>query len=406
MPQQTYTVEAPDGRKITLEGPAGASSEEIIRQAQLLDKAEPMTLSGFASNLGKSGKRLLDDLARAAQSPLQTVKHGVQTAAGLVNKVIPGRQGFEEKGDELLSAVSDRYRTGDRALRTVYDDPMGVVAELSALTPAVKTILPIAGRGAKAAVGTGKQAAGGMADRLYESALKPGPRSNTLPEVRRMVRTGLNERIPVSGQGVSKTNRLIDDINTEIASRINAGTQQGVTVNKFKVASRLNDPLKRFSTQVNPELDLATLSKSGNEFIRTAPAEIPAGQAQAMKQGTYRQLKNKSFGELKGANIESQKALARGLKEELAQQIPEIQPLNTRESNILSLKDELEAAVNRNANRNIFGISTPIVGTGFSLATGSPFLGTMAGTLKEMVGRPSVKSRLAIGLSRFAGPRP
>lgn len=31
-----YTVQAPDGRTITLEGPAGASQEEVIRQAQLL----------------------------------------------------------------------------------------------------------------------------------------------------------------------------------------------------------------------------------------------------------------------------------------------------------------------------------------------------------------------------------
>ena len=46
--------------------------------------------------------------------------------------------------------------------------------------------------------------------------------------------------------------------------------------------------------------------------------EDRAADAQAMKQGTYRALGDKAYGELKGASIEAQKAQARGLKEELA----------------------------------------------------------------------------------------
>lgn len=42
MPQlKTYTVQAPDGRTITLQGPAGAPQDEVIRQAQALYSATP-----------------------------------------------------------------------------------------------------------------------------------------------------------------------------------------------------------------------------------------------------------------------------------------------------------------------------------------------------------------------------
>ena len=247
----------------------------------------------------------------------------------------------------------------------------------------------------------GQAVAGGIAPRLYQSALKPAPRSNTLGEVARMVETGLREGIPVSEGGTRKLGSLVQDVGSKISGEI--ATNPQAPISKYSVASRLIDPFKKFATQVTPTSDLAALSDVGQEFLGTQPANIPAATAQALKQGTYQQLKGRAYGELKTATVEGQKALARGLKEELESLFPNLKKLNLRQSDLLNLKDDIEAAVNRSANRNMLGFGTPMLGAGVEMATGSVPASIAAGAAKELLGAPEVKSRLAIALSRFAG---
>jgi hypothetical protein len=231
----------------------------------------------------------------------------------------------------------------------------------------------------------------------YQSALKP---STTLSEAERtqVVNTGLQENIPVTKDGLEKLGGLINDLNKQISATV--ATDPTRPINKFAVASRLAGTAKRFATQVNPESDLNAIADSGNEFLRNQPNDIPAADAQALKQGTYRALGDKAYGELKGASIEAQKGLARGLKDELAQQFPELSDLNARDSRALDLQDELERAVNRIGNHNLVGIGTPILASGAKAVTGSNKLAAVAGVMKAVLDSPGVKSKLAIALSR------
>jgi hypothetical protein len=129
---------------------------------------------------------------------------------------------------------------------------------------------------------------------------------------------------------------------------------------------------QRFATQVNPEADLAAVQKAGEEFVRTQPKEIPALDAQAVKQGTYKQIGSKAYGELSSATKKSQKALARGIKEELADQFPEIVPKNTQEAKLFGLDDALETAVNRTRNHNLVSLGAKAA----YIAGGATFGGT------------------------------
>jgi hypothetical protein len=228
------------------------------------------------------------------------------------------------------------------------------------------------------------------AKKLYQATLKPGPKSYTPAEVESMVKTGLENKIPISKAGLEKLGGLVSDLNDKIAAEIKAGSDAGKTVNKYAVAGRLADTADKFTTQVNPEADLNAVSESGNEFLRNQPNEIPASDAQAMKQGTYQQLKGKSYGELKSATIESQKALARGLKEELVQQFPEIGKLNAEEGKLLGLDDALEDAVNRTRNRNVISLGGKV------LAGKNPGLAIA----HEILGLPAIQSRIAIAISQ------
>jgi hypothetical protein len=124
-----------------------------------------------------------------------------------------------------------------------------------------------------------------------------------------------------------------------------------------------------------------------------------AADAQAMKQGTYRVLRGK-FGEQGSASVEAQKALARGLKEEIASQFPEIAKLNADESRLLDLQPVLEKAVNRISNHQAIGIGTPVAGAAAKAVTGSGGVAAVASVLKGVLDNPGVKSRLAIAISK------
>lgn len=241
--------------------------------------------------------------------------------------------------------------------------------------------------------------AAGAASKLYESALKP---STTLSPAERAstVSTGLNNAIPVSESGLDKLSGLVNDLNSTVQAKIQAGAQAGATVNKYAVASRLGKTANQFATQVNPEADLNAVSRSGNEFLQNQPTQIPADVAQQIKSGTYKQLGNKAYGELDSASIEAQKALARGIKEELQKQFPEIQGLNSAEGKLLDLQPILERAVGRIRNHQLIGIGTPIAGAAGAAVTGSSGIGAVSGILKAVVDDPIVKSRLAIILNK------
>jgi hypothetical protein len=230
----------------------------------------------------------------------------------------------------------------------------------------------------------------------YQSALKP---STTLSEAERaqVVNTGLQEKFPVTKGGLEKLGGLIDDLNKQISGVI--ATDPTRPINKFAATAKLAGTAKRFATQVNPESDLNAISESGNEFLRNQPNDIPAADAQALKQGTYRALGDKAYGELKGSAIEAQKSLARGLKDELANQFPELGDLNARDSRAIDLQDELERAVNRIGNHQLVGIGTPLATAGVKAATGSNKLAAVAGVMKAVLDNPGVKSKLAIALS-------
>ena len=182
------------------------------------------------------------------------------------------------------------------------------------------------------------------------------------------------------------------------------------------VAARADAIKPKFASQVNPRTDLDAIEASKQEFLdsnTTPPASgvgpanikpIPAADAQAMKQGTYQQLKGKAYGELKSASIEAQKALARGLKEELENAFPELHDTNQALGKAYDLQPILEKAIQRGANHQIMGIGTPIVTGATKAVTGSTGAAGVAGVLKAVIHNPVVKSKLAISLNRSGVP--
>lgn len=197
------------------------------------------------------------------------------------------------------------------------------------------------------------------AEKLMTSALKPGYAELKSGDAAKAVSTMLDEGISVTQGGVDKLRGQIDKINDAITAKL---ADNPATIEAFKVVRGRLDELKdRVMKQVTPNADVATVEKAVNEFLNhpllKQVGEIPVKLAQEMKQGTYRALGGKSYGELKGADTEAQKTLARGLKEEVASAVPGIAELNAKESSLLNALEQVQKRALMEGNKNAGGLA-------------------------------------------------
>ena len=207
MAEQVYKVRDPDGNLRKIRGPAGASDDEIIAQAQKLFAPAPAQARinevpgprrSYAAtevpleavkNVPESGKKFLAGMYETLTSPVQTIKGAWDIGAGALQKALPTAvvdfvNRFEanpEAGRRVVEAANaaggmlkDRYGSWDNIKRTIAEDPVGAASDLSTIlsggATAAKT-LGTAGRvGAAAATKVGVPAVAQAAQKLVTGA--------------------------------------------------------------------------------------------------------------------------------------------------------------------------------------------------------------------------------------------
>lgn len=192
---------------------------------------------------------------------------------------------------------------------------------------------------------------------LMQSAAKPTLEQLRTGKAARAIDTMLKEGYSPTKGGVEAMKAKIAELNDEIASALEHSTAM---VDKKVVAGYLNDAVRKFEQQVNPAADVKAIEAAWTEFLNhpllAGADQIPVKLAQLLKQGTYKALGEKSYGELKGAATEAQKTLARGLKEEISQAVPAVSALNKRESDLLNALKVAERRAAMDANKNPIGL--------------------------------------------------
>jgi hypothetical protein len=226
---------------------------------------------------------------------------------------------------------------------------------------------------------------------LMQKALKPtatmlNEYKTTAPK---LVQTLLKEGVSVTEGGVARLQKLFDATNDEIRAAVAGATGQ---IQKTNVAARVLPTANKLAQQTNPTKDLAAVANNVEEFLNHpvyAGPTLSVPEAQAMKIGTYKQI-GKKYGEIGSADIETQKALARGLKEEIADEVPGIAGMNTRDS-------ELMAALDAVGRRAAFAANRDPVGFAWVAQHPATFLAALFDR------SPAVKSLVARGLYSQAG---
>lgn len=283
--------------------------------------------------------------------------------------------------------ASERMKSGDVA---------GGVGEVAGLAS-----VPLTATLGQLALTKAATVGGRTAEGLMQSALKPGASKlrdvikgkATTPPV---VKTLLDEGISVSESGMGKLNRLLTAKNDELRAII---AQSSATISPDDVAARAMTSRPKIAAQVTPASDLKAFDAAIDEFVQAHQGSglikggtpIPVQEAQALKTGTYSNLGTKAYGELKGASVEGQKALARGLKEEIEAAIPtaDVQGINRQIGRLQEAQDPLGRRVALAANRDPAGLAP--------LAHSSTNFIAML-----MLRDPVVKSMLARGMYQSA----
>lgn len=214
----------------------------------------------------------------------------------------------------------------------------------------------------------------GAGRKLMQSALKPSSAFST-KEVAEGVETMLKEGLNVTPGGVRKLLGRVTELSSQVDDMIAAAQKSGAKVSKLEALKRVKDTLRNFKMQVDPKSDTEAIRRVARNFLNN-PAiknadEIPVQLAQDLKKGTYRALGTKPYGEMSGAQSEAQKALARGLKEEIERVVPGVAAPNQRQQALLNALEMAESRAKMAGNTNIGGLAylahDPVAAAGFML---------------------------------------
>jgi hypothetical protein len=281
-------------------------------------------------------------------------------SAPVVNAIASG--GFSGGGNVLTRAAGGAISGGATA-GLVNPEEVGMGAAAGGLLPGGVQLAGAAGNALSRAADSGSR-------RLMQSAIKPTIAQLRTGDAATAVDTLLQYGISPTKSGVNKLKILIDDLNTQISTKIGSST---ATVDKGRVLDRLDDVRQKFTNQVSPGSDLRAIGGVADDFAAhpsfpLPQTQIPVQQAQEMKQGTYRVL-SKKYGEVGSAETEAQKGLARGLKEEISAAVPGVQALNAEESRLLTTLGVAERRALMELNKNPVGLtalaSNPVAAAGF-----------------------------------------
>lgn len=221
----------------------------------------------------------------------------------------------------------------------------------------VGAVLPGFLKGMGAAGNMVGQASNNTARSLMQSALKPTIKQLQTGDAATAVDTLLKYGITPNQAGVERLQGMIGDLNNQVAGKI---ANSSAVIDKNSVLNRLDPVRQMFSSQVSPTSDLNAIQGVADDFMghpNYPGATMPVQDAQAMKQGTY-QVLAKKYGQIGSADTEAQKGLARGLKEEIANAVPEVAGLNAAESKMITTLKVTERRALMELNKNPMGLAS------------------------------------------------
>ena len=396
--------------------PWGEVAVEGIKQIPSSLKNEGMeTLNAFAPGPRVGGLR-----PKGQTLPFEQVLRGAGgLIVGLVQKVIPGEQNQEHIVDVVWNDLVDTYGGEAELKRSLVETPGRVIMDAATITTAAGTALKAAGASRAGSVvsnigkymePTSPLAVGvravervfipkGLPQRLYQSSLKI-PRKKGVRKQDTLLNAGLE--YPAWRAGALPTRRGMEALGQKIKGlqdTIDTTIQPGQKlVSTDLVLQRVDDLRADLVRKGASKRDLRAIDSVRKDFENIAPGSfIDAKRAQEIKTGKNTRLK-KMYGEMKSAQIEAEKSIVRGLKEELEDIYPELKTLNAAQGEAIELSNALSNAFMGHRAQNIVGISilSPLAHVADNPALKAALGRALHRARNHVIGNPRAAAKLGI----------
>ena len=324
MADTIYKVKDPTGAIREIKGPEGASDAEVIAQAQKLFSAPPKSSS---------------------DAPIYN----------LFGPAIPGAR----LASEAINKVSDIAGSGV----TEGASRMGLSPEVSAGLGTTANI----GTNTLIAAGLGKLATGAApvmesgARRLMQSAVKPSAGTLASGEAPKAITTMLERGINATESGMQATQARVTSLEGKLQGILD---QSPALVDPYKAADNIKKAVASVSLTLDRAKNLRDIEKVYDKFVNHEAIRdmggIPVALANKMKQAFYSELKDKAF--VPGADLTAaataQKALAGGLRQEVAAAEPAVVPTLAEQSELINVLKVAGPQAAREGNKNIIGLGS------------------------------------------------
>lgn len=390
----TYKVTDPtSGKTVRLTGDSAPTEQELEEIFKTISVEQPTAQTPTSEPVPKWGienPNLYGAYGAAKETGKAIAKPVAQALAMTGGALLGGpvgaglAYGIEQQGEKLLSGETSNAPLMKQLGEASKDVAIGMGGEL--LGPALQAT----GKGIAAATKP-------VQKYFYESALKIPP---SVPKALRdvAIEKGIQGQYVPSHKGLEKLKADMEAVNNQIADIIDIGTTSGKSVDTGSALSRLDDLREFYKNAPKSQEYLKELDDFADMVKISHGQKLTLKQAQQMKRTIY-QLEKKHYGEMKGLEVESNKALARGLKEEIVKLEPDIAKLNADDSAMINLDNVLERAVNRIRNYDVIRWGDTFM-TLTGAVVGGPGGAVGAGITKRILEDAAVKSRIAFALSK------
>ncbi len=405
----------------------------IVTDPDLLERLNQegevdFSASEMASNIPSSAWQLVKDVASAIASPIDTGTAVIGTGAGLFQKILPGEQGQEKYADAMGEFIKERYGSVDKFQRSLMNDPVGVLSDLTLGVTGVGTGLKVATTGSKINKTGGKMSKTGMAldpinlaistlsllpkfikqsalVSMYERAAKfasGGGRGLKKERVDELIQFALDMGIEPSIKGLHKIGEMKDRLNLKLEELIKS-TSPGKTVPIIEVLRHIDELKKeKLGFVEGAGKKESKMNKVIDNFIKDHGhrGSVTLEELQNFKKDIYSSEKYKRGVGKASPEITSatRKSLARGAKDVIEENIPASKTINPQLGNIAELEPLLEGSSKRIANLDPVGLRTTvpvIAGAAGGAAFGNPLL-TALGIGGAVLNSPTVLSKGSI----------
>jgi hypothetical protein len=380
-------------------------------------------------NLPGSVVKEAKNVVGAITQPIETIKGLSNIALGAVQKGISGTQKEEVYFDKLKDYYKTKYGSSNEFLKTLQNDPAEVLSDASMFVTGGATgaakLAKLSKVGAKAtpalekvaqvgtaidplnlgintaAYGASKAIPATVAPKFYESAAKW---STTLSPTERaaITETALKNQIPLSYEGLGMVQSKLGELGDKMDNLISSATDKNIKIPASKVLESLKDVKKQsggFKIEAAQDIkEINNIEKQFKTYLKQNKiTSVTPQQLQDFKTDAYKRI---DFGRAPEkpsiAKEEAYRSMANVAKTSLEGFIPELKSINTEYGALRELQPNLQRAVGRIENRDLFSLGGATKTGAGAVVGGVP--GAIAGFGQSLLEAPKIKSKAALEL--------